>query len=99
MMFIVPIVSTITAQVSQPNNQVINAQVLSIGDGDTLTIRNTNGQNITVRLACIDTPERNQPGGKEAADRQACASSKRCISESSPCGQRPVRAHGWSRVQ
>ncbi len=65
MMFIVPIVSTIMAQVSQP--QAINAQVVSVGDGDTLTIRSSDGQNITVRLACIDAPERSQPGGNESA--------------------------------
>ena len=69
-MFIAPIVPAITAQVSQsPNNPFINAQVVSVGDGDTLTIRNTSGQNITVRLACVDTPERNQQGGQEAGDR------------------------------
>jgi micrococcal nuclease len=58
-----PIISTQIAQA-----QSITGRIVSVGDGDTLSI-NTNRQNITVRLACIDTPERNQQGGKEAAAR------------------------------
>ncbi|NEQ27521.1 MAG: thermonuclease family protein [Microcoleus sp. SIO2G3] len=42
--------------------------VISTGDGDTLHVRQ-NGQNVTVRLACIDAPERHQPGGSAASDR------------------------------
>ncbi len=57
----------ILGQVAQ--RQAIFAQVVSVGDGDTLTIRNVSGQNIVIRLACIDAPERNQPGGKESAQR------------------------------
>jgi micrococcal nuclease len=57
----------IVAQGAQP--QAIFAQIVSIGDGDTLTIRNVSGQNIVIRLGCIDAPERNQPGGKESAQR------------------------------
>jgi len=57
----------ILGQVAQ--RQAIFAQVVSFGDGDTLTIRNVSGQNIVIRLACIDAPERNQPGGKESAQR------------------------------
>jgi micrococcal nuclease len=64
---IAPPAPIIPAQIAQA--QIINGQVVSVGDGDTLTIRSISGQNITVRLACIDTPERNQQGGKEAATR------------------------------
>ncbi|WP_333408997.1 hypothetical protein [Microcoleus sp. T2B6] len=57
-MFIAPVVPAITAQLSQlPNNQ-INAQVVSVGDRNTLTIRSSNGQNITVLLACRESAGR-----------------------------------------
>lgn len=42
--------------------------VVSTGDGDTLRI-NRSGQTVTIRLACIDSPESSQPGGSEAAAR------------------------------
>jgi len=43
---------------------------MSIRDGDTLTVRRSdNGQNMVIKVACIDAPERNQPGGKESAQR------------------------------
>jgi len=57
----------ILGQVTQ--QQAIHAEVVSVSDGDTLTIRNTRGQNIVIKLGCIDAPERNQPGGKESAQR------------------------------
>lgn len=43
-------------------------QVMSTGDGDTLRVM-VNGQPVTVRLACVDAPETNQPYGAEAARR------------------------------
>ncbi|NBD31965.1 MAG: micrococcal nuclease-like nuclease [Cyanobacteria bacterium] len=44
-----------------------NVKVLSIGDGDTITVRE-NGSKTTIRLACIDAPETSQQGGKEATN-------------------------------
>lgn len=42
------------------------APVLSIGDGDTITVRDQ-GQKLKVRLACIDAPESSQrPWGQQA---------------------------------
>ncbi len=50
--------------------QPIVASILSTGDGDTLRI-NQNGQTVIIRLACIDSPEPDQPGGTAAAQRLA----------------------------
>lgn len=45
------------------------ATVVSVGDGDTLRIRQS-GQVTTVRLACIDSPERAQsPWGQQSTSR------------------------------
>ncbi|MBD1852963.1 thermonuclease family protein [Cyanobacteria bacterium FACHB-502] len=44
------------------------ATIVSTGDGDTLRI-NQAGRAITVRMICIDSPEAQQPGGTEAANR------------------------------
>ena len=44
------------------------ATVISVGDGDTLRVR-LNGTPTTIRLACIDAPEKAQPGGTASADR------------------------------
>lgn len=48
--------------------QSVTATVVSVGDGDTLRVDRA-GQRVTVRLGCIDAPESDQPGGREASDR------------------------------
>lgn len=48
--------------------QTVSGTIASVGDGDTLRI-DQNGRTLTVRLACIDAPETDQPGGQASADR------------------------------
>ena len=49
--------------------QTTPATVVSIGDGDTLRIRQS-GQVTTIRLACVDAPERAQsPWGQQSTSR------------------------------
>ncbi len=58
-----------TAGIARGESEELTVQVLSIGDGDTITVRRSQ-QRFTVRLACIDAPEMAQsPHG--AAARQA----------------------------
>ena len=54
--------------------QAGHATVLSVGDGDTLTVSD-GGRRVTVRLACIDAPESAQTpyGGKARSALQAMA--------------------------
>lgn len=50
------------AQTSLPNMKVV-----SVGDGDTLRVRNQQGQTVTIRLACVDAPELKQnPWGQQS---------------------------------
>ncbi|EDY37607.1 putative nuclease domain protein [Cyanobium sp. PCC 7001] len=44
--------------------------LISVGDGDTIRVRNSSGQPVTIRLACIDAPETAQ-GASGAAATQA----------------------------
>ncbi len=51
---------------AEVQGQSVRATVLSIGDGDTIRVRQA-GQALTVRLACIDAPETAQsPLGQQA---------------------------------
>ncbi|MBD2303722.1 thermonuclease family protein [Nostoc sp. FACHB-190] len=44
--------------------------VVSVGDGDTLRVRNQQGQPVTIRLACVDAPELKQnPWGQQSKAR------------------------------
>ncbi|MEA5593303.1 thermonuclease family protein [Rivularia sp. UHCC 0363] len=40
--------------------------VLSVSDGDTITVWQTAGEKVKIRLACIDAPEKSQPLGNNA---------------------------------
>ena len=60
---------TILAFICSVDLPVHAASVLSIGDGDTITVRD-GSQRIKVRLACIDAPETSQsPYGMESRRR------------------------------
>jgi endonuclease YncB( thermonuclease family) len=57
---------SLTSNLDLASAQTLQATVLSIGDGDTLRVRQA-GRVLTVRLACIDAPETAQsPWGQQA---------------------------------
>ncbi len=54
---------------SSPQQANVSAQVVSVGDGDTLRAK-MQGQTVTIRLGCIDAPEMAQsPFGVQAKNR------------------------------
>ncbi len=55
--------------IAQWSRSLPQGQVVSVGDGDTLRL-DTGQEIVTVRLACVDAPERAQnPWGQQSADR------------------------------
>lgn len=68
------------------------AQVISVADGDTLRVVDAAGKRTTIRLACIDAPEKRQ--GQPGADaRAALAALAR-----SPLTVRPLRIDRYGRT-
>lgn len=66
--------------------------VLSIGDGDTITVRE-NGTRKTIRLACIDAPESSQNGGTASTNYL-----KTLISRGDRIGLREVTTDRYGRT-
>ena len=63
--FVLPLLLSLTPALAQNTP----ATVVSVGDGDTLRIRQS-GQAATIRLACVDAPERAQsPWGQQSTSR------------------------------
>ena len=46
--------------------ETLEGKVIKIADGDTLTLLTSSNEQVKVRLAGIDTPERKQPFGNRA---------------------------------
>lgn len=54
-------------QVDVPNGHLLYGKVINIIDGDTVTIKDANGEEHRIRLGEIDAPEKSQAFGKESA--------------------------------
>ncbi len=55
-------------EISKSHSEVFRGDVARIADGDTITLLLEDNKKIKVRLLGIDTPELDQPYGKEARD-------------------------------
>jgi endonuclease YncB( thermonuclease family) len=69
-LLIVFAVQTLTGRFQDPTlvaEEVLQAKVVSVEDGDTLVIRSlAAGESMTIHIAGVDAPEMSQPGGPEA---------------------------------
>ena len=58
--------SFLTATAAQAAPRVLEARVISVADGDSITVRDSNQLEHDVRLAGIDAPEHGQPYSRQA---------------------------------
>ncbi|MBU1248601.1 MAG: thermonuclease family protein [Proteobacteria bacterium] len=54
------------AHATESASNIFNGYVIKIADGDTMTVRNRQGESIKIRYAGIDAPEIDQPHGEAA---------------------------------
>lgn len=80
-------------QVPAAKAQSVEATVLSVGDGDTIKVKGNTG-NITVRLGCLDSPERNQnPWGLQSTNRL-----KQLLPVGSKISLKPIETDRYGRL-
>ena len=58
-------------QLPQDTKQILSGKVVSIADGDTITVLDTDNTEHKIRLLCIDAPERSQDFGTRSKDELA----------------------------
>ena len=73
----------------------LSGQVVGITDGDTLTLLTPSRQEIRVRLAENDTPERRQPYLAVAEDRMEFFAAPVCRIRPSQTSCRPIPDPSW----
>ena len=62
--YIIGFLVLVTSLIAQP--ETLKGKVVKVVDGDTLTLLTSSNQQVKIRLASIDTPERRQPFGNKA---------------------------------
>ncbi len=64
--YLLIIFTILTVFSTSSESQTITGKVISVADGDTITILDKNYRQTKIRLYGIDTPEKGQPFGKAA---------------------------------
>jgi endonuclease YncB( thermonuclease family) len=66
--FISILFGTLLIPTSYANSDAFEAKVVKIADGDTITVLKDNNEQVKIRLASIDCPEKGQPWGNNATN-------------------------------
>ena len=61
--WVLPIAILLGAAAPHSHAATLTGQVVKVADGDTITLKKTDGQTIRIRFLGIDAPEHDQAGG------------------------------------